>query len=215
MKRAMMLLVLCCLPIVLASPNPNPAQSQNGGCTTIQSGLLKTSTDDVIDTGFDQWGYNYQAHMFNGLYCDAYRDASWCQPYALDELLMTWNDAWLSNSDCDGDGLLDRHFGFASYKGSGAWETNHQKGTYIDANGKKQKWNYFVKIVAVPTDAVETNGVWYVFDKDAQSQVAIGPSIWGEFAIVQEVYNDTGTGDHGIAYLSPYKAGFGAYGPQK
>jgi len=36
------------------------------GCTTIQSGELVASDGSVIETGYDQWGYNYQAHMFNG-----------------------------------------------------------------------------------------------------------------------------------------------------
>jgi len=165
-------------------------------CTTIQDGTLLTSDGRTIVTGYDEWGYNYQAHIFNGKYCDAYRDASWCQEWADDDLEMKWNDAWLSNKDCDGDNLLDRHYGFDSYIGSGAWLTNHQKGVYLDANGKKQRWSYFVKIVAIPADGTE-----------------IGPVIWGEFAIIQEVYNDTGTGEHGILYLSPYGAGFGRFSP--
>jgi len=165
-------------------------------CTTIQDGTLLTSDGRTIVTGYDEWGYNYQAHIFNGKYCDAYRDASWCQGWADDDLEMKWNDAWLSNKDCDGDNLLDRHYGFDSYIGSGAWLTNHQKGVYLDANGKKQRWSYFVKILAIPADGTE-----------------IGPVIWGEFAIIQEVYNDTGTGEHGILYLSPYGAGFGRFSP--
>jgi hypothetical protein len=36
-------------------------------CTTIQDGTLLTSDGEVITTGYDQWGYNYQAHMFNGV----------------------------------------------------------------------------------------------------------------------------------------------------
>jgi hypothetical protein len=178
------------------------------GCTTIQSGTLLTSAGAVIETGYDQWGYNYQAHMFNGKYCDAYRNALWCQPYANDDLEMKWNDAWLSNQDCDGDGLLDRHLGFASYIGSGAWLTNHQKGTYIDLNGKKQRWTYFSKIVAAPADATKTGGTWFAADG-----TEIGADIWGEFALIQEIYNDTGTGDHGVLYLSPYGAGFGKFSP--
>lgn len=178
-------------------------------CVTIQDGTLERSDGVTIETGFDEWGYNYQAHIFNGGYCDAYRDAAWCQEWKEDELLMKWNDAWLSNQDCDGDGLLDRHYGFASYIGSGAWETNHQKGKYIDNNGKKQRWEYFCKIVAAPADATLVGGTWYAADGSE-----IGPDIWGEFAIIQEVYNDTGTGDHGVLYLSPYSAGFGKYSPQ-
>ena len=87
------------------------AMAADGVCTTIQDGTLLTSDGSNIETGFDQWGYNYQAHLFNGMYCDAYRDAAWCQPYKDDDLAMKWNDAWLGNEDCDGDGLLDRHYG--------------------------------------------------------------------------------------------------------
>jgi len=176
----------------------------NDGCTTIQSGEIFGSDGNVLTVGYDQWGYNYQGHMFKGGYCDAYRDADWCQPYKEDYLIMKWNDAWLSNKDCDGDGELDRHLGYDSYIGSGAWETNHQFGEYIGEDGKTYKWNYFVKIVAAPADAVLDNGVWYNADG-----VEIGPELWGEFAIVQEVYNDTGTGEHGLAYLSPDHAGLG------
>jgi len=177
-------------------------------CVTIQAGTLLASDGQVIETGYDQWGYNYQARIFNGKYCDAYRDAAWCQPYKDDDLEMKWNDSWLSNQDCNGDGQLDRHFGYTSYIGSGAWVTNHQKGVYVDPNGKKQRWTYFVKIVATPADATLTGGTWYAADG-----TEVGPAIWGEFAVIQEVYNDTGTGDHGVLYLSPYSAGFGRFSP--
>ena len=183
------------------------AKKDKDGCTTIQSGELLTSDGRIIEPGFDEWGYNYQAHLFNGYYCDAYRNAEWCQPWKDVRLLMKWNDAWLSNKDCDGDGLLDRHYGFDSYIGSGAWTTNHQSGEYTDADDKTQKWNYFVKIVAVPDDAtLEADGFWYTADGDQ-----IGPEIWGAFAIIQQVFNDTGTGEHGIEYLSPVGPGFGKF----
>ena len=54
------------------------AVAKKNTCTTIQSGELLTSDGRVITTGYDEWGYNYQAHLFNGGYCDAYRDAPWC-----------------------------------------------------------------------------------------------------------------------------------------
>jgi hypothetical protein len=189
----------------LATIQASPAECKKGDCTTIQSGELLASDGSIIEVGFDDWGYNYQARLFNGKYCDAYRDAAWCQPYKEDNLAMKWNDAWLSNKDCDGDGSLDRHYGFDSYIGSGAWLTNHQSGKY-EENGKICKWNYFTKIVAAPADATLTDDVWYNADG-----VEIGPVIWGEFAIIQEVSNDTCTGDHGIYYLSPDHAGFGGW----
>ena len=166
------------LGFILAISNLGWAQ-----CNTIKDGLIFDIGGNQINTGFDKWGYNYQAHMFNGLYCDAYRDAAWCQEWKDVRLMMKWNDAWLSNKDCDDDGLLDRHDGYASYIGSGAWCTNHQSGSYIDADGK-----------------------WYTADG-----TEIGPVIWGDFAVIQRVYNDPCEGAHGIEYLSPAGPGFGKW----
>ncbi len=122
------------------------------------------------------------------------------------QLQMKWNDAWLSNTDCDGDGLLDRYYGHDSYIGSGAWMTNHMWGTYRGEDGHTYSWNYFVKIAAVPSDAVKEGGVWHTADG-----MEIGPVIWGSFAVLQEIDNDQGTGAHGLSYKSPARPGLGSY----
>ncbi len=175
-------------------------------CATIQGGGLVDAKGNPLALGYDKWGYNYQAHIFNGLY-DNYTRPTPPVTESDTNLQMKWNDAWLSNKDCDGDGMLDRYYGYPSYIGSGAWLTNHQWGTY-EVDGVTYKWEYFVKIVAVPSDAVNVSGVWYTADG-----LEIGPSIWGTFAIIQEVYNDQGTGDHGLYYKSPATPGLGAYKP--
>jgi hypothetical protein len=208
---SVVVLAVLATPVLADKPvgfdaNGNEIAWQNSTCTDIQSGGLLTSDGEVITTGFDEWGYNYQAHMFNGGYCDSYRNAAWCQPYADVDLLMKWNDAWLSNVDCDGDGLLDRHNGYTSYIGSGAWLTNHQKGTYLGADSKTCNWEYFTKIVAAPADAISVGEVWYAADG-----TEIGPVIWGEFATIQSVYNDPCSGFTGLEYLSPDHAGFGGW----
>jgi len=199
-----------CEKVTLKETAPQQ-ESQNlkapgGGCTTIQSGLLVNSQGDPIQTGYDAWGYNYQARIFNGKYCDAYYGATWCLPWADVNLIMKWNDAWLSNKDCDGDGLLDRHLGFDSYIGSGAWLTNHMSGTYTDDDGNLCEWDYFVKIIAVPSDAYADSGIWYNADG-----TEIGPVIWGAFATIQQVYNDPCAGYEGLQYLSPDHAGLGGW----
>jgi len=181
------------------------AKEKTNECTTIQSGELINSTGGIITTGYDKWGYNYQAHMFNGWYGNYSRPTT--PVTSGDRLMMKWNDAWLSNKDCDDDRLLDRHYGYDSYIGSGAWLTNHMTGTYEDENGL-QHWTYFVKIVAVPSDATLVGENWVSSD----GQV-IGYSIWGEFAVIQEISNDTGSGDHGILYKGETPLGFGFYKP--
>lgn len=206
MKKILFILVgilFLSTTVPVLAKSENASKNSNKSCTTIQSGEILTSDGRVITTGFDDWGYNYQGHLFNGSYCDSYQDAAWCQPYKDDSLSMKWNDAWLSNKDCDGDGLLDRHFGSDSYIGSGAWLTNHMSGEY-DNNGEVCEWNYFVKIVAAPADATNLDGVWYSANGDE-----IGPVIWGEFATIQEVSNDSCTGDHGLYYRSPVRVGLG------
>lgn len=193
-------------PPYVGQEGANFSLKSNGQlCTTIQSGELIASDGSVITMGYDQWGYNYQAHIFNGGYCDAYRDAAWCQDYEEDVLIMKWNDAWLSNVDCDSDGLLDRHFDYPTYIGSGAWLTNHIRGDY-EQDGQVCKWEYFLKIVAAPADATLTNGIWFAADG-----TEIGPVIWGQFAIIQQVENDPCGGYAGLSYLSPDHAGFGGW----
>ncbi len=202
MKKILIIAVIVVLTLALSLSIG--AKSDKKDCATIQDGTITALDGSIIVPGYDKWGYNYQAHMFNGWYSDYDRIAG--GPYADVKLIMKWNDAWLSNKDCDRDDLLDRHYGFNSYIGSGAWETNHQSGTYKDGDGKICKWTYFVKIVAAPDDAYVEDGIWYAADG-----TEIGPVIWGEFATVQQVYNDTGTGEHGIEYLSPAGPGFGHF----
>ncbi len=116
-----------------------------------------------VFAGYNEWGYNYQANMFNGYYCGAYQNADWCQPYKDVKLQMKWNDAWMNENKV-------RHEGYSSYIGSGAWLTNHQSGV---ENGKK--WTYFVKIKAME----------YVNEPCSQP-------IWGEFCVVEEVNSGSG-----------------------
>src|SRR3989339_1979028 len=101
---SLVFLTIVAIPALAKSENASSPAKQS--CTTIQSGELLTSNNEVITIGFDNWGYNYQAHIFNGYYCDAYRDAAWCQQWKDVKLQMKWNDAWLSNTDCNNDGKL-------------------------------------------------------------------------------------------------------------
>ncbi len=212
MKKILTVLLAVALVVLFVGISTDYAKEKGKKpkCVTIKEGILLTSAGVPIVLGYDEWGYNYQAHMFNGLYCESYRNAAWCEPYKDVVLMMKWNDAWLSNKDCDGDGLLDRHFGFNSYIGSGAWLTNHQWGTYEDVDGVECTWSYFVKIVAAPADATKVDGMWIAADGNE-----IGPVIWGSFAIIQQVENDLCAGLHGAQYISPVGPGFGKYKPGK
>jgi hypothetical protein len=186
--------VLVILALLVVPSTVGAKEPCNGGdCSTIQDGTLYASTGELITTGYDEFGYNYQAHMFNGRYCDYDRvvGGAYCDV----NLIMKWNDPWISNKDCDGDGKLDRHHGFASYIGSGAWCTNHQSGTYVGDDGKEHKWTWFVKIVAKPT-------------ADYDCATYGGIEIWGSFCEIQSVFNDPYAGYHGLE-LKAIRPGLG------
>jgi len=218
------ILAISAILLLLMSTGLVMAKKDNG--TTIQDGVLTYSAGhylagEPLMIGYDPWGYNYQAHMFKGFYANVYLGGAgfpayegnteaylaenpgaashWAWPYRDIQLVMKWNDAWLSNKDRDGDGKLDRHHGHPTYIGSGAWETNHQWG---------DGWNYFCKIVAAPSDANNVGGIWYSNDG-----IEIGPVIWGQFATILEISNDSDLGEHGLLYKSPLTPGFGYYMP--
>ena len=88
------------------------------------------------------------------------------------------------DEDCDGDSYLDRHAGFASYRGSGAQLTNMLRGT-IEQNGELCDWHYVYWIVAAPSDARLQNGVWIAADGSQ-----LGAQIWSDFAVTNTLYQE-------------------------
>lgn len=167
--------------VVISIAEVASAKPKTHACAKIESGTLVNGDGEALGPGFDAWGYNYQAQLFKGGYCDSYRDADWCQPYKDYELRMKWNEAWLSSQDCDGDGVVDEHRGYDSFQGSGATLHNHLSTHYAGANGETCTWNFAQTIEAVPLDATLVGGVWYSAEGDE-----LGTEIWGEFAVVKE-----------------------------
>lgn len=145
------------------------------GCATIADGTITDAAGNVITAGFDKYGYNYQAHMFNGFYDNFSRPA--VPVTSGDTLVMKWSDSWLASVDCNRDGKLDRGLVDGVVGGTSlGWLTNHLDGTYVDANGDTQKYTDFVKIV----------------------YTGPGSPLWGSYTIIQEVYNDPAGGSHGL-----------------
>ena len=88
-------------------------------------------------------------------------DAEWCQEWADEDLKMRWNDAWLSNEDCDYDHHLDYPQGYDGWVGSGAWLVMFRSGSYIDVAGNLHQWSSHLKVQAIPEGAYLVDDVWY------------------------------------------------------
>ena len=161
------------------------AQAQ---CTKIKDGILYDSFGNLLTLGFDQFGYNYQARIFNGTYDSSDRTLDgkyWGSTgdYVDDSLIMKWSEDWLSNQDCNFDGKLDR--GGPGGTASKGWLTNQIEGDYLGGDGDYHHYTYFAKIVWVGPAPSGTDP-W------------AATRLWGEFAIIQEIYNDPYGGYHGV-----------------
>ena len=164
------------------------ALARPSSCATINDGTITDVNGNPISLGYDQYGYNYQAHMFNGTYDSVDRNLSDNQGDGIypgdasdplnatynDKLVMKWSDDWLSNTDCNGDGKLDRGVSGTSQ----GWLTNHAEGDYdSDFDGTPDAhYSYFVKIV------------W----------VGPGGTLWGQYQIIEQVLNDPAGGMVGL-----------------
>lgn len=193
---------------------------KNAECATIKDGTIEYGrvgdpNNETIPIGYDQWGYNYQSHMFNGLYWNNQRPEP---PYTENTapsntwLIMKWSDEWLANTDCNEDGKLDRGYSCDPENASssacqGAWLTNHQWGSYEEGN-ETCYWDYFVKIVMVPEDAYKEGGMWYT---DDTKETEIGSVIWTSYARILQIYNDPCDGVTGVENKWETPTGFGYY----
>lgn len=179
--------------IILAASALPAFAGPKSGCGTILGGTIQDSVGNTVEMGFDQYGYNYQGHLFVGTYDSVDRDitgvdgdyngdASDPSMATLnDKLTMKWSDAWLSNVDCNDDGKLDRGLVDGVVGGtSKGWLINQSQGDYdSDGDGTADAhYSYFVKIV------------W----------VGPGGSLWGEYEIIERVLNDPKGGVTGLEF---------------
>lgn len=136
------------------------------------------------NTGFDQYGYNYQARIFNGRADGVDRildDAVWGDPiYANDQLVMKWSKAW-----------DDARFHNATWTCE-AWEDNEWNGK---AAGSGEVWHY--KIVWVGPE-LENSACW----REG------GEPIWGQFEVVMS--QGTVDNEH-LKEVLTKRGGYGAF----
>ena len=192
MKRTSMLLGALGVVLVAAACSDNaptnptlltPRTLSDGGggdgpaCTTIQEGTLLDAKGNPIMIGNDKYGYNYQAHLFNGLVENNSRPVDVVTD-GTEKLVMKWSDNWLANVDCNGDFKLDRGLNSKSGASTGSsegWVTNHYEGDYLGSDGGMHHYTYFVKIA---------------FDKGAACTAGDPTCIWGVYTIIEELQND-------------------------
>ncbi|MDZ4226072.1 MAG: hypothetical protein U1C66_01115, partial [Patescibacteria group bacterium] len=137
------------------------------------SGLAMLNQFDIssnllaaVGAGFDEYGYNERAHIFNGAADGVDRNLDgkvWGDPtYANDKLVMKWNKAW---DECNDAGNDDEA------ACAGAWINNEWNGA--GKNGSKEVWHY--KIIWVGS-AGEASPHWQEG----------GYSVWGNYEVLMD-----------------------------
>jgi len=145
-------------------------------------------TAQAADKGFNEFGYNYNARIFNGpadgvdkiLDGMVWGDAT----YANDHLVMKWNAKW-DNCNTAGNDSVDACLG--------AWTDNEWNGNVPGGSGVTEHY----KIIWVGS-AGQASQYW----------VAGGYSVWGSYEVIMDQGTDT-TGH--VWYAHGIPAGYGAY----
>lgn len=149
--------------------------------------VAPTMAAKPADSGFDQFGYNYQARLFSGPADGVDRKLDgkvWGDPtYANDHLVMKWSKGW-----------DDARFHGAPW-GPDAWENNEWNGAV--ASGSGEVWHY--KIVWVGP-ALQSSPYWRPG----------GYPIWGQFEVVMD--QGTTGGEH-VWGAKAIPNGYGSSGP--
>lgn len=117
--------------------------------------------EKTADKGFDEFGYNYSARIFNGSADGVDRNLDgkvWGDPaYANDHLVMKWSKGW------------DEARFHSGTWGPEAWEDNEWNGKKPGGSG--ETWHY--KIIWVGPE-LETSSYW----REG------GYPIWGQFEVI-------------------------------
>jgi len=206
--------------VVLSFCAAGQAQAQVT-CTPvkIQAGGVVDSANNSVKTGYDKYGYNYVAHLFNGL-VDNYTRPTEVVTDGTENLVMKWSDDWLANVSCAeftgvNVGKLARGYDAKAGTVTGTsmgWCTNHFEGDYLGEDGEMHHYTYFVKIVYVGPPPVGSPDPW-------GGDVSVGGKrIWGQYAVVEEIQTDPYGGYGGrlkLDKLVPPGLGLGSWIPGK
>lgn len=141
-----------------------------------------------VNAGFNQYGYNYTARLFNGTgsgWCQAKGFSSDCMGiYSPDKLVMKWNAEWDRGNS---EGWLKPPYG--------AWTDNEWNGKGV-ASGSGAVWHY--KIIWVGPEL--TNSTYWKSG---------GYPIWGQFEVIMDQGQDPNIGPGHIWFAKATPAGYG------
>lgn len=194
------------------------ATSSPSTCASIAQGTVLYAPTSylhgtVIKKGRNAFGYDYNQRSFEGNIFNSYANADgfpplkgneadylaanpsaathWAWPYRDTRLDMVWSDEWLSNKDCNHDGLLDRHYGLPSYIDSGA-VLSETESWPVMVGTKKKHAHDVLRVEARKSNSSVGAPVSYFGEQTIYGPggEVLGPQLWGEFYVSCYKLND-------------------------
>ena len=164
-------------------------------------GLLALALSaSTIFAGFDEFGYNDTAGIFNGT------GSSWCLAggqsadcvgiYSADKLVMKWNAEWDRGND----------EGWSDPEGYDAWLNNEWNGNTEGGSGAI--WHYKIVWVGADNPPCGDDGT------TTTASVATdypGYCVWGQFMVLMDQGHDPSYGPGHIWFAHETPNGYGAY----
>jgi len=156
---------------------------------TLVAGLALVAGVVLAAGGFDQYGYNDTARIFNGT-GESWSlakglPANYLGIYAPDKLVMKWNAEWdRGNAENWANPPYD------------AWENNEWNGNVKDGSGAV--WHYKIKWVGD-------------YSADPSLIPEGGYGIWGQFAVIMDQGKDPSFGPGHLWFAHAIPTGYGSY----
>ncbi|MBI3567815.1 MAG: hypothetical protein HY084_06380 [Gemmatimonadetes bacterium] len=173
--------LLFVIPIVLAACGTAPTESREqlvplaSSASAKGGGSCQLANGNSANQGFDQYGYNRCAHLFNGTfagYCAARGAAPDCGGVdGSTTLIMKWNEEWdRGNATSWNDGPYD------------AYLDNETRGHYLDGTAFSEHFKTRWDAGCVASGGVvSTNGgscIWGAFEVLMDQGTEAGAHVW-------------------------------------
>jgi len=184
--------LLCILPFLLAAcdsgvTGPRESVALSASTMSAKGGSCTLASGKVASTGFDKYGYNRCAHIFNGTfegYCAARGGGPSCGGVeGTTKLIMKWNEEWDRGN---AEGWTKSPYA--------AYLDNEMRGTYLDgtpfSEHFKTRWDAGCVATFIPDEpgipgsgfpGVSTNGgacIWEQFEVLMDQGTENGEHIW-------------------------------------
>lgn len=222
MKNTQIITIIFLFGLLLLSGCSKESMDDTVDLIQIQETELAAKNSKNIDTGFNEYGFNWNAHHFNGILLNVFfsdtmfegaffygwdpymgDDATFLTKYPIAEFLPFWNYRHVNLVMHWNEALISRQAVYAeTWFNSNAFITFHYSGVKGDST-----WSQFQKMVAANDTDYVLEGKWYN-ENDEEIGIESG---YTDLVLISVKNTGTIPSDFYDEYHSPKSSGLGKY----